>query len=88
MILGIPNPVSIPNIDQDDVDMMRRGDTVDAFGFHVSARQQQGGSWRWRHDKFAQFVAFVMQLSGVLVRLEPRSVVNQFVPQRLKTGPK
>jgi hypothetical protein len=66
--LGIPNPVcsphmgtrlvrTVPEEDQDDADMMRRGGTVDAFGFHVSARPQQGGSWKWRHDKFAQFVA-------------------------------
>ncbi len=56
--LGIPNPVrvcsphmgtrlvrTVPEEDQDDADMMRRGDTVDAFGFkfHVSARPTTRG---------------------------------------------
>ncbi len=29
------------------------GDTVDAFGFTVSARVRQGAPWKGRHDKLA-----------------------------------
>ena len=51
--LGIENPVCLPHIGtslvrkapeegEDDDDTGRRGDEVDAFGFAVSARVQQG----------------------------------------------
>ena len=95
--LGIPNPVCIPHIgtrlvrrasedtedDEDDADRARRGDTVDAFGFTVSARVQLGGAWKRRHDEFADRIVQMMQFSGVPARAEPRNVVNRFVPQRL-----
>ena len=96
--LGTPNPVCIPHIgarlvraapeeDVDDADAMRRGDTVDPFGFHVSARPQQGGSWKERHDKLANYVTLVMQLSGVSTKVEPRNLMNRLVPQRLLRDP-
>lgn len=91
--LGIPNPVCIPHIgtrlvrraseeeeDDDDADRTRRGDTVDAFGFTVSARVQQGGPWKGRHDEFANLIVLMVQLNGVPARVEPRNVVNRFVP--------
>ena len=94
--LGIPNPVCIPHIgtslvrraseeaeDDDDADRARRGDTVDAFGFTVSARVQQGAPWKGRHDQFADRIAQMMQFSGVPARAEPRNVMNRHVPERL-----
>ncbi len=39
--------------DDRDADRARRGDTVDALGFTVSARVQQGAPWKGRHDKLA-----------------------------------
>ena len=64
----------------DDADGTRRGDTVDAFGFTVSARVQQGGPWKGRHDEFANLIVLMMHLNGVPARVEPRNVVNRFVP--------
>ncbi len=46
--------------DDDDADITRRGDTVDALGFTVSARAQQGGPWKWRHDEFAGPIVLVL----------------------------
>ncbi len=66
--------------DDDDADGTRRGDTVDAFGFTVSARVQQGGPWKGRHDEFANLIVLMMHLNGVPARVEPRNVVNRFVP--------
>ena len=103
--LGIPNPVCIPHIgtslvrgssedeeDDDDADRARRGDTVDAFGFTVSARVQQAAPWKRRHDQFADRIVQMMQFSGMKARAEPRNVVNRHVlvrsgemPRRMAT---
>ena len=47
---------------EDDDDTGRRGDEVDAFGFAVSARIQQGGPWKKRHDNFQDFSVLVFDL--------------------------
>ena len=92
--LGIENPVCLPHIGtslvrkapeegEDDDDTGRRGDEVDAFGFAVSARVQQGGPWKKRHDNFQDLIVRMMQFSGVPAKGEPRNVVNGQIPRPL-----
>jgi len=42
---------------------------------------------RGRHDKFVHFIALMMKLSGMSVRVEPRNMVNPFVPHALLRDP-
>ena len=69
--------------DDDSDDTGRRGDEVDAFGFAVSARVQQGGPWKKRHDNFQDLIVRMMQFSGVPAKGEPRNVVNGQIPRPL-----
>ncbi len=93
--LGLPNPVCISHIgtslvrrategeedDDDEADRPRQGDTVDpAFGFRASTCVQRGGSWKERHDQFADRIVQMMQFVGMKARIEPRNLVNQHVP--------
>ncbi len=75
--LGLPNPACIPHIgtslvrratedeedddDEADSDRPRRGDTVDPFGFRASTCIQRGGSWKERHDQFADRIVQMIQ---------------------------
>jgi hypothetical protein len=57
----------------------RRGDTVDALGFTVSARVQQGGPWKWRHDELAgPIVLCLSELRFIKVRLISRVYQSKF----------
>ncbi|MEI7747102.1 MAG: hypothetical protein WCJ28_06150, partial [Actinomycetota bacterium] len=91
--LGITNPVCIPHIgtslvrqtpeeDEDEADMAQRGDLVDPFGFKVSSIVQ-GGSWKYRHDRFEDFIVMLMQHSGMSAKGEPRNVVSGQIPRPL-----
>jgi hypothetical protein len=95
--LGITNPVCIPHIgtslvrqapeegegeDEDEADMVQRGDLVDPFGFKVSSIVQ-GGSWKYRHDRFEDFIVMLMQHSGMSAKGEPRNVVSGQIPRPL-----
>ena len=78
------------------------GDTVDALGFkfsgcysfHVSARAQadDGPQVESAVDATSGYISLrschqpEMQLSGMSVRVEPRNMMNQFVPQPLRLG--
>ncbi len=99
---GDPQPSLLPHIgtslvrratedeeDDDDADRARRGDTVDAFGFTVSARVQQGAPWKRRHDQFADRIVQMMQFNGMKARAEPKNVVNRrptTAPERRHAG--
>jgi hypothetical protein len=91
--LGITNPVCIPHIgtslvrqapeeDEDEADMAQHGDLVDPFGFRVSSIVQ-GGSWKTRHDRLADFIVMLMQHSGMSAKGEPRNVVSGRIPRPL-----
>ena len=93
--LGIPNPVCRPHTgtslvrrapdeDEDEADAAQSGNEVDAFGFTVSARVQQGGPWKKRHNAFQDLIVHTMQHSGVSAKGEPRNVVNGLIPRPLR----
>jgi len=71
-----------PEEDEDEADMAQRGDLVDPFGFRVSSIVQ-GGSWKYRHDRFEDFIVMLMQHSGMSAKGEPRNVVNGQIPRPL-----
>ncbi len=69
--------------DEDDADP-RPGSTVDAFGFNVSSRIQTGGAWTTRHNRFLCYIALLMQMHGIRVRVEPRNLLNRFTPRTFR----
>ena len=73
--------------DEDDDDVARRGDVVDAFGHNASSRgtARHRGPWKKRHAR--DYTALIMKLSGVSVRVEPRNMVNGLVPRTLMRDP-
>ena len=64
------------------------GSTVDrdAFGFrvNVSSRVQTGGAWTTRHSRFLYYIALLMQMHGIRVRVEPRNLINRFIPRTFR----
>ena len=67
-------------------DDLRPGSTVDAFGFNVSSRVQTGGAWTTRHSRFLYYIALIMQMHGIRVRVEPRNLLNRFLPRTFRPG--
>jgi hypothetical protein len=95
---GMPNPVCLKHLgvklirpkagdetadDEDGADPPP-GSTVDAFGFNVSSRVQTGGAWTTRHSRFLYYIALLMQMHGIRVRVEPRNLINRFIPRTLR----
>ena len=97
---GMPNPVCLSHLgvkltrakagdetagDEDGADPPP-GSTVDAFGFNVSSRIQTGGAWTTRHSRFLYYIALLMQLHGTRVKVEPRNLLNRFIPRTFRPG--
>jgi hypothetical protein len=95
---GMPNPPCLEHLgvkltrpkagdetagDEDGADPPP-GSTVDAFGFNVSSRVQTGGAWTTRHSRFLHYIALLMQMHGIRVRVEPRNLINRFIPRTLR----
>ena len=95
---GMPNPACLRHLgfslvrpkagdetagDEDGADPPP-GSTVDAFGFNISSRVQTGGAWTTRHSRFLCYIALLMQMHGIRVRVEPRNLINRFIPRTFR----
>jgi len=95
---GMPNPACLEHLgvrlvrpkagdetagDEDGADAPP-GSTVDAFGFNVSSRVQTGGAWTTRHSRFLYYIALLMQMHGIRVRVEPRNLINRYIPRTFR----
>ena len=96
---GLPSPMCLPHLgvrltkrkgsgdaEHDDDTEPRPGSTVDAFGFNVSSRVQTGGAWTTRHSRFLYYIALLVKIHGIRVRVEPRNQLNGFIPRTFRPG--